>query len=318
MPPMFGTDRVLLYDVDPWNRLGFGVPNFGSVSAVNPGSIDTIGTLNTALHSLADEVAIQQLFIMTHVDATRTQAPSRNTIERLGKMLNRVQSVLAGRQMETNEQLAESGHYRPAPKIWQIHPVPYFDGFVRNHWLAEYNEYVMIALTNFYQHSDNNIELEVTKKFAQDVYQYFALIKKRMGYELLKIPLADLEKPDFVFTAAHYEAYLPNDVVTNIEALDGPGNLFAIPTEVDLRALLKGIPANLILPFLKQYPIGPIPGATGLSGEDTLSQSAGHIADGTGSIGGGGGPAIGPGVASTNSAGGASVSSVPSIEPPQL
>jgi hypothetical protein len=297
MSQLFGTDRVLLYDVDPWNRLGFGVPNFGSVSAVNPGSIDTIGTLSMALWSLADEVATLQLFIMTHVDATRTQPPSRNTIERIGKMLNRVSSVLAGRQMETNKPLAEPNHFRPAPKIWNIHPVPYFGGLVRNHWLMEFNEYVMIALTNFYQHSDNNIALEVTKKFAEDIYQYFALIKKRMGYELLKIPVADLEKPEFLFTQAHYDAYLPNDVITNIEALDGPGNIFALPTEVDLRLLLQGIPANLILPVIKQYPIGPIPGATGLSGEDTLSSTAGHVSPGTGSIGGGGGPAIGPGVA---------------------
>lgn len=317
MSQLFGTDRVLLYDVDPWKRLGFGVPNFGSTSKTNDGPINTIGTLSTALWSLADEIAIQQLFIMTHVDAMRAQPPSRNTVERIGKMLNRVHSVLAARQMETNELLTEPGHFRPAPKIWNIHPVPYFNGLVRNHWLLEYNEFVMIALTNFYQHSDNNLSLDVTRKFAQDIYQFFRQIKLRMGTELLGLPRATVEAEDFLFLKEHYDAYKPNDLVTNIEALDGPGNIFALPTEVDLRPLLEGIPANLILPCLKQYPIGPIPGATGLSGEDTLDAYSGATSVGTGGIGGGGATAIGPGV-SGGSSGGSSGASGPTIGPAQI
>lgn len=294
--PLFGTDRVLMYDVDPWNRLGFGVPNFGSKSAMAPGSIDTIGTLNVSLHSLADEIAQTQLFIMCHVDASRTQPPSRNTVERLGKLLNRVQVVLAARMMDSNQLLLEAGHQRPAVKIWNIHPVPYFPGpFLRNHWLMEYNELCMFALTNFYQHSDNNLPLTVTKKFATDIYQYFREIKLRLGTELLLLPRADLEKDDFLFATAHYDNYKPNDVVLNIEALDSPGDMFSQPTEVDLSPLLKGFPANLILPNLKQYPIGPIPGATGLAGEDTLDPSKTTV--GTGGIGGANPTAIGPGVA---------------------
>jgi hypothetical protein len=295
MPQLFGTDRVLLYDVDPWNRLGFGVPNFGSKSRMGDGFIDTIGTLNVSLHSLADEIARLQLFLMTHEDAWRTQPPSRNTIERIGKMLNRVNSVLGARMSAYNELRLEPNHQRPAVKIWMIHPVPYFDGpFVRNHWMMEYNELVMYALTNFYQHSDNNLSLTTTTAFATEIYQYFRRIKVMMGTELLQIDRAALEEDTFVFTAEHYDAYLPDQVTMNIEALDGPGNMFSIPTEVDLRPLLDGIPANLILPNLKQYPIGPIPGATGLAGEDTIDQQT--ATEQTGGVGGGGGKAIGPAV----------------------
>ncbi|MGD9644446.1 MAG: hypothetical protein AB7U73_01965 [Pirellulales bacterium] len=290
MSQLFGTDRVLMYAVDPWSRLGFGVPNFGSKSKMEPGAIDTLGTLNTALHGLADEIGVLQLFIMTHVDASRKQAPSRNTIERLGKLCNRANSVLSSRMMAPNQALLEPGHERPAVKIWNIHPVPYFAGpFLRNKWLMEYNELVMFALTNFYQHSDNNLALTVSQAFAKDIYQYFREIKIRMGTELLAIPRVDLEKDDFVFQSTHYDAYHPELVVTNIEAIDGPGNMFSLPTEVDLRPLLDGIPANLILPMLKQYPIGPIPGATGIGGEDTLDGNA--SAPGTNP-----GTAIGPAV----------------------
>jgi hypothetical protein len=167
-PYLFGTDSVLLYNVDPWKRLGFGVPNFGVKSLMNPDRIDTIGTMNMPLHNLADQIARLQLFIMTHLDAARTQPPSRNTIERLGRLCNRVSKVLSNRMVATNELLVEPGHQRPAVHIWNIHPVPYFAGpFLRNTWLREYNDLVMTALTNFYQHADNNQPLTVTVKFAQ-------------------------------------------------------------------------------------------------------------------------------------------------------
>ena len=145
---MFGTDQVLLYNVEPWSKLGFGVPNFG----------DNLHTVNMQAHRLADEIGQLQLYIMTHVDVLRTRPPSRNTIERLGRLMNRVRNVLAGRAKEYSELRVEPGHGSPAPKPWTIHPVPYFNGpIVRNGWLAEYNEYCMLALTNLYQHTDNTL-----------------------------------------------------------------------------------------------------------------------------------------------------------------
>lgn len=288
---LFGTDRVLLYNVDPWNRLGFGVAAFGP---------DNVGTVNQPLHGLADEIGKLQLFVMTHVDANRTAPPSRNTIERLGKMLNRVQKVLGTRQQKLNEIRLEPGHAAPAPMIWTIHPVPFFMApytqsgqpqswaYVRNKWLAEYNQLVMFGLSNLYQHSDNNLALTVTEALATQVYQYFREIKLRMGSELLNIPLDELKVDGFEFTSSHYDAYDPSGVTINIEALDHPGNIWTLPTEDDLRPLLNGIPANLILPSLVQFPIGPIPGIPeGMSGSDYLA--------GAGQSGGGAsgsGPAI--------------------------
>lgn len=254
----FGSDQVLLYDCDPWNKLGFGVPAFGS---------ENVGTLNRSIHGLADEIGRNQLFVMTHVDAMRLQPPSRNTVERLGKMINRVQSILVARQKDYPEIRLEEGHARPAPLIWTVHPVPYFRAsLVRNKWLAEYNDLVMIALTNIYQHSDNNLALTITATMAKDVWQYFREIKIRMGSELLALKVEELKKDEFQFGEAHYAQYHPDSAVVNIEALDKPGPIFNLPTEKDLYELLQGIPATILLPFLKQYPIGPVPGATGEAG----------------------------------------------------
>lgn len=243
---IFGSDRPLLYNVQPWAGLGFGVPNFGN----------NYGTLSTPIWGLAKQVSQSQLFIMTHIDSQRTQAPSRNTVERICKLVNRVHSVLVSRMKEYSDIRLEEGHATADLKAWSIHPVPFFPGpIVRNHWLAEYNQLTMIALTNIYQHSDNNLALTVTSAFAKDVWKYFAEIKRLVGVELLQIPVADISKDDFVFTEAHHDAYDPENVMINFESLDSPGVLQSRATEDDIRPLFAGYPANQIITNLREYPV---------------------------------------------------------------
>lgn len=273
VPVDFGSDRALLYDVDPWNKLGFAVPNFG----------DNVGTLSSAIHNLADFIGKVQLFVMTHVDATREQPPSINTVIRLMKALNRIQSVLSFRQKLDNEIRTEETHSSPYLKAWNVHPMPYFaSGFVRNHWLMEYNDLAMIALTNIYQHSDNNLSLTVTQAFAQDIYKYFRDMRILVGGELLGLTATVVEADGFMFdiepTGPHVMGYKPSAFTMNFEALDTPGPIEAKPTEDDLRVLFKGIPSTIIKNYLAQYPtLGPKPGE-GYAGTEF---SVVHAAEGT-------------------------------------
>lgn len=268
----FGTDQVLLYDVDPWNKLGFGAPNFGR----------NVTTLNKPVARLVDEIGNLQLFITTHVDAMRRQPPSRNTIERMCKSINRVHTVLGGRMKDYSELRLEEGHSRPAPKAWNIHPVPYFvSTMMRNSWIGEYNDLIMTALANLMQHSDNNLALTVTREMATDVWQYFAEIKLLLGMELLQIPKADLVKDDFVFTSAHYDAYKPAEVTVRTEALDSPGAINSLPTEEDLAPLYRGYPSVQIIANLKKFPVGPVPGFTGESGQPVPDDQATPGSDGS-------------------------------------
>jgi len=306
MPQLFGNDRVMLYNVDPWSRMGFGVANFGTPSATTPNVINTVGTLNQALWGLADDIGKTQLLIMTHVDAQRTQPPSVNTVMRIAKMLNRVGKVLTGRAVPYNQLRLEPGHQTPSLKVWQIHPVPYFEGtFVRNRFLMEYNDLVMTALTNFYQHSDNRLALEVTQQFAGDIYPYFFRIVRLVGYELLGIPIATLTDPsgfqfDFSMTNGvpsatnSFVGYTPDQQTVNFEMLDTPGDMTTIPTAPDLSQLFNGIPADEIYPNLAQYPVVPALAGADIAGADTLSTT--ESAAGTGGIGGAGATAIAPGV----------------------
>jgi len=270
---VYGSDRVLLYNVEPWRELGFGVANFG----------DNIGTVSFPLWRLADEIGKVQLYVMTHIDAQRTAPPSINTVKRVAKLLNRIQTVLAGRLKQDADQRLEEGHATATVLPWSIHPAPYFNSMVlRNAWLKEYNSLTMIALTNFYQHSDNNLALTVTKAFAQDVWQYFQEIKMYLGMELLLLPKDTVQPETFIFTDEHFAGYEPSLVTFNFESLDTPGPIESRVTEDALRPLFEGIPATMIIDALAQYPV---------SGD--LGYSGGALAAGA-TAPGSGGAAVGP------------------------
>lgn len=255
----FGTDQVLLYNVEPWSQLGFGVPNFG----------DNPFTQNAPLHGLADEIGVVQLYIMTHIDATRRQYPSRNTIERLGKVLNRIQTVLVNRAKSANSMRLEGGHGVPSAIPWTVHPVPYFTGpIVNNRWLREYNNLTMIALTNIYQHSDNNLELTITEELAGDIWSYFREIRRLLAGELLGLMPSVYDVDTFQFTAEHYAAYRPQNLIVRVEALDDPGKVRERFTEDDLAPFLRGIPANVLIPNLAKYPTTSLDNFGGSRGPD--------------------------------------------------
>jgi len=242
----FGTDQVLLYDVAPWGQLGFGVANFGN----------NLKTQNIVWWRLADEIGKTQLGIMTHVDARREQYPSVNTLMRMGKILNRIKTVLLSRQRTAADVRLEPGHMTPAPMDWLIHPVPYFPGsIVLNPWLLEYNHLCMYALTNIFQNSDNNLALEMTAESSSDIWQYFRRVTELIAGELLMLPKATYTADDFLFSDSLFATYNPTAFLPRNEALAQPVGNDTGFTEDDLRPLKIGIPANQIVPMLARYSV---------------------------------------------------------------
>lgn len=245
----FGNDRPLLYDVEPWNTLGFAVANFSRISS----------TKNQAIWRLADEIGKCQLLITTHIDAQRTQFPSMNTIMRMGKMINRIKAVLANRQKGPGDLRLEETHASAASNPWNIHPVPFFNSdFMQNTWISEYNRLTMIGLTNIYQHSDNNLALTITEAFATHAWAYFKEVAILLGTELLNLTAEAVTADGFQFDDAAYAGYDDiDDRVPSFEALDGPGPILATPDELDLKPFFIGIPANMIITSLAEFPTGP-------------------------------------------------------------
>lgn len=240
------SDRILLYNVNPWGSAGYGVPNFGSV----------ITTQNSVARKLVDQLGRQQLYIMTHVDAGRTNYPSINTVKVLGKLINYALDTLAGRARFANEDRLEEGHSTPTEKPWIIHPVPYFQvngAWVQNAELAEINELMMITLANAMQASDNDLTLELSVEFVQMIGSYLQRIKSIIAGEWLGLGSAVFSANEFRFAAEHYQQYNPSARYPSQESITQPQTIGKRPTETDLGPLLRGIPSTEIIANLAIY-----------------------------------------------------------------
>lgn len=269
--PVFSNNRVLLFAVNPWSGLGFG--------AANPGN-DSCFTQNYTLLNLADEIGKCQLMLMLHACARGWQPPNVDVAKKMAAMYNRAYSVIAAQMKLEGESQTELGKADQSPRPFLIHPVPYFDSpMVVNPWMRDWNELTMILLINIMQHSSNRFGMTLTGQFASEIIPILKVIATRLGTELADLTPAEVQVDGFLFDLTEKgpftkERYKPSNKVINMEMISNAGPLTALPTIRDCSELAIGVPANLILPLLEQYPLGPIPGATGLVGNPLLAREA--------------------------------------------
>jgi hypothetical protein len=225
----FGTDEVLWYRVGAWGDLGYAVPNFGQ----NP------MTLNSAIAQLVQVTGRNLSAVMHADDADLRTPPSINTLLKVHKLVNRARTILAGRAVPANKPRFEAQHVTPAPLAFLIYPVPYFK--VRNSWLKEWCGYVLQAISEMCQHTENRLEYEFSTAFAGTVGQYLQRVLVLMATELFGVARAEAEKPDFALSDAQLAGYDPTKFFTATELIDTAPRFSQIPTEDDLTVLTDGI-----------------------------------------------------------------------------
>jgi len=258
----FRTDQILWYNPpgSVWGELGYASPNFG----------DDTHTLNGAIAYLVDVIGRNLSAVMHHTDVDLRIPPSINTLQRVHKLVIRGRSILASRAVPSNKLRMEPTHATPAAEPFMIYPVPFWKA--RNKWLREWCELVLMLIGECCQHTENRLEFEISLDFSAVCGQYLQRIYVRLATELLQIPLADAEKPDFTISDAQFAAYNPSKFFTLTELIDTVPPIGRIPTEDDLRLLTDGIPANLLV-GLQEWPIGLSPAEVRLG--NTGGSSAG-------------------------------------------
>ena len=192
--------------------------------------------------------------IMLHPDTKLRTPPSINTLRRIHRLCVRGRTLLSNRAVPPGVNQMETVHALPAPEDFKVFPTPFF--LVRNTWLKDYARWIMIALTDAYQHTENAKPLEISTDFAGQIGQYIQRVYVRMATELLQIPLATAQDPAFTITDAQFAAYDPSKWFTSTEMVDTVPDLDNWPTEDTLQPLTDGIPAST-LPLLGRWPAGP-------------------------------------------------------------
>lgn len=264
---VFGSDEILWYNPPgmPWGELGYACPNCGN---------DT-HTLNRTIAYLVSVLGANLQAVMHHVDASMRVPPSVNTLMRVHKLIVRGREILAGRAVAPGVPNMEAIHATPGKKVFLLFPTPYFR--VRSPWLQDYAELVLTALTEAMQHTENRKDIEISTSFAGLIGQYLQRIYVRLATELLHLPLAEAQRPDYTIPDTAFAAYDPSKWFTATELVDTVPALRRIPTEDDLAVLREGIPANVIV-GLMGWPTGDNIGGTGGAAASTMPTTAAFVA----------------------------------------
>lgn len=231
---MFRSDRILWYNVGVWGELGYAAPNLG----------DNVTTLNSNVHYLVDVMGRNLAAVLQAPDADLRTPPNINTLMRVSRLCERARSVLASRSVGPAEPMFEATHATPAAEVFNLFPVPYFR--IRNAWLKEWAGYILLAISEACQHTDNRQAFDVSSRFAGTIGQYVHRVYQRLATELLGAQIEEARKLDYTIPAELWKTFDPGKFFTSTELIDTIPPPHRVPTEDDLVVLTDGIPANVI------------------------------------------------------------------------
>src|SRR5262249_19424547 len=157
----------------------------------------------------------------------------------------------------------------------------------RNRWMKTSCHYVMNALSEAMQSTENDNGFEITQVFAGIVGQPIVRLYKRMAVELLQISPADASVPKdkvgnpnwyaFTLTADQINAYSPSTWFTPTELIDTVSPIDDIPSAYHPEPLTNGIPIPE-LPALNPYPFVVVDSEADTAADPATLQPAGSIA----------------------------------------
>ena len=240
--------------------LGLAVPNYGN---------DT-HSKNSTIHQLVDLLGANLQAMMLDDDVLRVNPPTINTLVKVHRLCIRARQILAARERPHDVPELQVEHTNPALEPFRLFPTPYFGSHVRNPYLKRWAMWMLTALTEATQHTENSRATEVTVDFSQSIGKWVAQVYKELAVEVLLIPRAEAEAEGFTLTEAHFKAYDPTKFYTSREATQTVPSYSVRFTEDELSVITSGILTSH-MPELKPYPgHGPegidttkIPEATG-------------------------------------------------------
>jgi hypothetical protein len=263
----FGNNSMQLLNVDPWGSLGYAAPRPPDRCCF---------TQNLTLWTLGDEIGLCVLMAALDPVCRIWQPPSGPLMQSMAKMFNRGKTLIMLAMRLAGAPQDSTGKAMQSSRPWLIHPLPYFTGpMMQNKFMQELIELAQILLINLYQTTGNALGEVVTEDVAGLLMSFLNPIGVKLGTELGDLNASDILADQFLFDVSDAgpfgtKRYRPYDKVINKEALYDQGPTVGIPTLQNHKRLIDGIPANLIISMLAQFPVGPVPSASGLQGDPMM------------------------------------------------
>jgi len=238
----FTSDAPLFYNVGVWGERGYAVPNFAKNESGQ--------TLNRMIERFTTEAGRRVSAIMHHCDTQRVDPPSRNTIERIVRFINRSRTLLVGRQVAENEKKFEGSKVKAARIPLVAFPCPYFK--VDNRLLRDFAEAAFASIAELWQSSENGTEHDITNNLAEVSLRYVKRFQRDMAMDYFGLTREAAEDPTLDLSTM-FEAYKPTTYgYVSGEAYDDVDTL-SFPDEIDLGPLAKGV-MLVDLPQMGPYP----------------------------------------------------------------
>ena len=241
---MATTNSIKWYDNGRFGEIGYGSPYL---------AYNKYYSNNVSLRNFVNKGGELLFAIMHQPDVLTATPPTLFFLKSLGKSIDRMRSTLASNTTPTGTVENRTVGIAPNPEPFMVYPVPYWR--VRNRWVKQWATYCMYALSEAMKHQDNVYSLAIHPDLTGIINMYLNLIYKQIAIEFLKVPQADTEKPDFVITDAMYASYVPDSVFLLSERVDTGAPLSWNLSTEDLAVISQGVPANLLAPFLKDWPV---------------------------------------------------------------
>ncbi len=224
-------DRILWYNPATWAAAGYAVPNWANNETTN----------NAGIADLVDAIGLNLSAALRTPQAYMRKPPDIGVLKAVHTMIIRAREIVGYRAVPPDKARFGGIHVMPAPQIFRVYPVPYFT--IQNRWLKEWAMLALSCLSELMQNSENVESFDFSTNLGGMVGGYLQRIYSRMGVELLKIPAEKMDAK-YVISDADWATYDPGKWFAPTEMIDVVPNLPAIPTEIQLGELARGIPVS--------------------------------------------------------------------------
>lgn len=240
---IFGTDEILWWNNGRWGLAGYAIPNPSG----------KVWTQNSVIHGLHALIGRELFGIMHRADVRFTRPPIKQFLYDVHKLIIVARKRLADRAVAFSDVRMDGQHTTPAAKVFEVFPVPFFGERIRNGDAREWSELILLTLSEMMQHSDNELDLEITESFAGMVGQRLQRVLVLMATKFFGVKRADAEKPDYVIPDAAFTSYDPSALFVNSELVEERPPLQWWPTENDL-SQIRSVPVTVALEFAQRWP----------------------------------------------------------------
>lgn len=245
----FSTTEILWWNNGIWGEAGYAIPNDG-------GKPVTKNSIIWGLHRFLG----RELFKLLHTpDVKFSRPPNGEWVHNLAKMIRLGRKRMADRSVGWNDDRdGDTKHNTSNVKAFVVYPIPFFGDRVRNPDAKEWSEIILILLGEMMQHSDNDLDGNITDLFGALVDEQLGRIEYLLATKFLGATRVQARSSDFLLpTVIDSSNYNPDSLFTESEMIDERPPVNWWPTSNDLSPI-NGIPMPTAKAYAMRWPIAGV------------------------------------------------------------